>query len=331
MARPLERTESLCPVCLKVLPAEIWERGDDVCLERTCPEHGPFSAVIWNGQPSFQSWRRPKKPLTVRPQTPKSLGCPFDCGLCPDHGQYPCTVLVELTELCDLNCPVCFANSGGPATPGDGRECFKSVEELAESLLWIKKTAGEVVLQLSGGEPTLYPELPKLVAEAAKLFPAVQLNTNGLRLAKDPNLAKALALNGLSWVFLQFDGVTDGVYESLRGQPLFAQKKAAIAACESAGLSVVLVPTAVKGLNDRELGPIVDYARSEPIVRGVHVQPMTQAGRHHLSGPQFRLTIPEAIRAISDGATAHIRPEWAFPPGCEHERCSFHLRFRRMP
>jgi uncharacterized radical SAM superfamily Fe-S cluster-containing enzyme len=187
-----------------------------------------------------------------------------------------------------------------------------------------------VVLQLSGGEPTRHPELLELVAAAKKLFPAVQLNTNGLRLANEPALAEKLAKNGLNWVFLQFDSLTDPVYRVLRGRPLQAQKVAAVAACQKAHLPVILVPTVVKGLNDQELGQIVDWAKAQPIVRGVHIQPMTQAGRNNLTDPERRLTIPEILQALETGTEGRIQAKDARPPGCEHERCSFHFRFRRQ-
>ncbi|MDR0549502.1 MAG: radical SAM protein [Deltaproteobacteria bacterium] len=327
MPRLLEKTASLCPTCLKALPAEIWELDDEagvVVLNRVCDEHGAFSTVIWRGEPSFQAWRRPKKPLKVKAQTAKNLGCPLDCGLCPDHGQNPCTVLLELTDRCDLGCPVCFANSG--TTAGFDQP----FDKLLTALTWIHKTAGQVVLQLSGGEPTLYPRLPAIVAAARKLFPAVQLNTNGLSLAQDPDLAQALAQNGLSWVFLQFDGLKDETYVALRGRPLLAAKLKAILACEKAGLAVVLVPTVAKGVNDQELADLVEWARLRPIIRGIHVQPLTQTGRQGLSGEEYRLTLPETIKALGAGPTGFLRPSWAFPPGCEHERCSFHFRFRRL-
>ncbi|MDR1577252.1 MAG: radical SAM protein [Deltaproteobacteria bacterium] len=322
-AELLEKTLSLCPVCLKTLPAEIWERGEDVWLHRVCPEHGPFSLVIWRGEPNFRTWKRPKEPLKVVAQTPKNLGCPFDCGLCPEHGQNPCTVLLEITQRCDLNCPICFANSGAS-------ERFTPLAELVDSLNWLRPNVGPVVLQISGGEPTLHPNLPELVAQAAKLFPAVQLNTNGLTLAQNPQLAQTLADQGLSWVFLQFDGLDDQIYQILRGRPLMKFKLAAIQACQAANLAVVLTPTVAKGVNDHQLGALVDFARARPIIRGAHIQPMTQAGRYHLNGPNFRLTIPEILRALNEQTGGLIKPEQAFPPGCEHERCSFHLRFRRL-
>ena len=325
MTALISKTESLCPVCLKVLPAEIIRRGDEVLLCRGCPEHGLFEEAIWRGEPRFETWRRPKLPVDdLAPQVKAERGCPFDCGLCPEHGQHPCTVLFEITGRCNLNCPVCFADSGR-------HEEFKPLAELARQLEWIRNQAGEVVLQLSGGEPTLYPHLAELTRTAAPLFPAVQLNTNGLMLAENPRLAEELARAGLSWVFLQFDGISDRVYEIMRGRKLYDIKMKAIEACGRAGLSVVLAPTVAAGVNDNELGDLVRLAVSlAPAVRGVHIQPMTSSGRNSLPGAEHRLTLPEVLQALNKQTNGLIKPEQAFPPSCEHERCSFHLRYRRL-
>ena len=320
----ISKTESLCPVCLSVLPAEIRRRGDEILMCRTCPDHGLFEEAIWRGEPLFENWRRPKSPAAgVKVHLEHDRGCPFDCGLCPEHAQHPCTILFEITDCCNLGCPVCFADSGrgGP---------FPSLDLLKRQLKWIRDEAGEVVLQVSGGEPTLHPEVVEVVAEGSRLFPAVQLNTNGLLLAEDPALARRLAGAGLSWVFLQFDGVSDRSFEIIRGRKLLDKKKAAIEACGRAGLSVVLVPTVAAGVNDEELGDLVRLAVSlAPTVRGVHIQPMTSAGRNSLPGAAHRLTLPEVLTRLSEQTGGLIKPEQAFPPSCEHERCSFHLRYRR--
>ncbi|MDR2945446.1 MAG: radical SAM protein [Candidatus Adiutrix sp.] len=320
----ISTTESLCPVCLAVLPAEIRRRGEDVLLVRECPEHGLFAEAIWRGEPRFESWQRPKSPAAgVKIHREHDRGCPFDCGLCPEHAQHPCTVLFEITSRCNLRCPVCFADSGGDAP-------FPPLAALAEHLRWVREQAGEVVLQLSGGEPTLHPDLVPLTAEAARLFPGVQLNTNGLRLAEEPGLARRLAGAGLSWVFLQFDGVSDRSFEIIRGRKLLDIKMAAIEACARAGLSVVLAPTVAAQVNDHELGGLLRLAVSlAPTVRGLHIQPMTSAGRNSLTGAAHRLTLPEVLGKLAEQSGGLVQPEQAFPPSCEHERCSFHLRYRR--
>ena len=319
-------TQSLCPVCLRVLEARHEHRDGAVFLCRTCPEHGPFADVIWRGLPAFDSWSRPKTAKAApNRQTEAVHGCPRDCGICPNHEQHSCTVLLEITAACNLNCPVCFADSGGKAS-------FTPLEELIRHMNWIHGQVGDVVLQISGGEPTLYPELPALVREAKRLFTSVQLNTNGLlRAAEDPSLTAALAEAGLSWVFLQFDGVTDATYTALRGRPLLREKLAALDAFTAAGLPVILVPTLAAGVNDRELGGILRLALERaPGVRGLHVQPMTFSGRNRLAATA-RITLPEVLAALCEQSDGRILPEHATPPGCEHERCSFHCRYRLTP
>jgi uncharacterized radical SAM superfamily Fe-S cluster-containing enzyme len=295
-------------------------------LSRVCPEHGPWAEVIWRGEPAFEKWRRPKAAAEgIKRQTSHDRGCPFDCGICPGHAQKSCAVLFEITGRCNLKCPVCFAD----VNEKKAETAFTPLPALLEQLRWIRRQAGAVVLQLSGGEPTLYPDLPSLVREAAALFPAVQLNTNGLRLAEKPALAHDLAEAGLSWVFLQFDGVSDRVFEIMRGRPLLEKKKDVVAACREAGLSVVLTPTVAAGINDGELGELVRLAISwAPTVRGVHIQPMTSSGRNHLAGAAHRLTLPETLSRLQEQTNGLVKPEQASPPGCEHERCSFHLRYR---
>jgi uncharacterized radical SAM superfamily Fe-S cluster-containing enzyme len=317
-------TESLCPVCLKRLPALIRRSGQEILLCRLCPDHGLFEEPIWRGSPDIELWRRPKKPaVDVKLHLDKDKGCPYDCGLCPEHGQHPCTVLMEVTHRCDLLCPVCYASSG--VNP----PLAESLESLIQYLKYIKTQAGQVVLQISGGEPTLYDDLVELVAQAAQLFPAVQLNTNGLKIASRPDLAKELSKAGLKWVFLQFDSLKDEVYQAIRGRPLVDLKLSVVEILKQAGLPTVLVPTVVKGLNDSELGDLVRYGLKQPMVRGLHFQPMTSTGRTPFKGADSRLTLPELLVALGEQTDGEVDPNSAFPPGCEHERCSFHLRFHR--
>ncbi|MDR1360295.1 MAG: radical SAM protein, partial [Deltaproteobacteria bacterium] len=318
----LRRTQALCPVCLSALPAALRSEGNVVLLERNCPEHGPFSERIWTGPPDLESWTRPRNAPGPAPfQTASAKGCPRDCGRCPKHRQHACTVLLEITRRCNLNCPVCFAASGRSAAP------FTPLAEIKAQLDWIQTQTGPVVLQISGGEPTLHPELADMVRHARALFPAVQLNTNGILLADDADLARRLSRAGLSWVFLQFDGLRDSIYRALRGADLLALKKRALAACARAGLAVVLVPTVAAGVNDQDLGDILDFALAQaPAVRGIHLQPITLSGRNPFTFKE-RLSLPQILAAISRQSKGRIQPEHASPPGCEHERCSFHCRY----
>lgn len=322
--RILSATEALCPVCLKRLPALRVLRGNAVWLTRVCPEHGQAQAVIWRGEPNFESWKRPKSPSAPPVAlTPVHQGCPFDCGLCPEHGQHTCTAVVEVTGRCDLRCPVCYASSGTAAPPDP------QLSALAENLAHLRRVSGACNVQLSGGEPTQREDLPEIIAAAARLgFGLVQLNTNGLRLGSDPGYAHTLARAGLQSVFLQFDG-PDQACRTLRGRPLLAGKLKAMDACESAGLGVVLVPTLLRGVNDHALGDIVRLAISRsPAVRGVHFQPASGFGRFPGAlDDRQRLTLPEVLALLVEQSGGMLRAQDFHPPCCEHERCSFSARF----
>ncbi len=319
----LGRTESLCPVCLKRLPAVRVLAGDTVFLVRECPEHGEFRVPVWRGTPELAGWQRPKTPSRPqRPQTAAERGCPYDCGLCPEHGQHTCTALVEVTWRCDLGCPVCFASSGAAA------EADPPLAELAARLENLRRDAGACNIQISGGEPTLRLDLPEIVAAArAAGFVLLQVNTNGLRLAREPGYAESLARAGLDSVFLQFDG-SDAACAALRGRPLLAEKLRAVEACGRAGLGVVLVPTLVPGVNDAELGLILDLALERlPVVRGVHFQPAASFGRFPWSPEVPRLTLPEVLSSLAAQSRGRLRAGDFHPPCCEHAMCSFSGQF----
>jgi uncharacterized radical SAM superfamily Fe-S cluster-containing enzyme len=330
--RVLSATESVCPVCLARIPAFRVARGDEVNLSKICFEHGLFETVIWRGSPAFTSWRRPKIPAHPKvPFTTIEKGCPFDCGLCPDHRQQTCTALLEVTQRCDLGCAYCFASSGNGRMPDP---TMAVVEGWYRRLL---DAGGPYNVQLSGGEPTMRGDLPEIVALGRRLgFEFIQVNTNGLRFAREPSYLKALKEAGLSSVFLQFDGTQDEIYERLRGKRLLSKKKAAIAQCAECDLGVVLVPTLVPDANMHDVGSIVDFALQHvPIVRGVHFQPVSYFGRYPKlpdgPGDKDRITIPEIIRAVGMQTGGRIKSEDFKPPACENAWCSFHGNFVIMP
>ena len=321
----MSETESLCPVCLKRIKASRLLRGDEVFLVKECAEHGSFSTVIWRGKPSLAEWRRPKPP--VHPELcygSVQRGCPFDCGLCEAHEQLPCSVLLEVTGRCNLKCAVCFADSG------NGAQKDPSLEEILGLLERSMAAAGPCNLQLSGGEPTLRNDLPEIVDLARWLgYAFIQVNTNGIRLARDIEYGRRLQKAGLSSVFLQFDGVDDKIHRSLRGKALREQKLRAIENCRQLGLGVVLVPTLVKGVNTDAIGAIVREAlRLAPTVRGIHFQPVSYFGRFpEGSGDQERFTLPELMRALEEQTRGLVKASDFSPPGCEHAHCSCHASF----
>lgn len=325
----LSHTESVCPECLTRIPARRVADGNRVLLRKTCPEHGRFETVIWRGEPSYLSWSRPKSPSHPKtPQTAVAGGCPWDCGLCPDHRQQTCCTLVEVTHRCNLGCPVCYADAGQqPSRDPDLAELRRSFEALLAA-------AGPCHVQLSGGEPTVRDDLPAIITLGREVgFDFIQLNTNGLRLAREPDYVRGLKEAGLSCVFLQFDGLDDEISVTLRGRPLSEEKEQAVAQCRDHELGVILVPTLVPGVNTHCLGAIIEYALERvPGVRGVHFQPVSYFGRYAgFSGDQPRFTIPEIITEIEKQTKGLMKAEHFRPPGAEHSSCSFHGNFVLMP
>ena len=325
-----ENTASLCPHCMDRIPAVRRSEGDDVMLVKQCPEHGEFRTPVWQGNPSYQSWSRPKEDVRIGRHQPDTFrGCPFDCGICPDHRQQSCTVLIEVTGRCNLACPYCFADAGNDSTPDPSLAELESRFRVA-----LGASSPHNIVQISGGEPTVRDDLPAIISLCRAIgFPHIQINSNGLRLAEEPDYARKLKEAGLFSVFLQFDGTDDRIYRTIRGRALLKKKLRAIDRCAEAGLGIVLVPTLVPGVNTDNMGAILNLALElGPAIRGVHFQPVSHFGRHPQPPPEHeRLTLPEVLRAIETQTDGLFRAEQFRPPGCEHPLCSFHGNFLRLP
>lgn len=321
MAELLRETRSVCPVCLNNLPARLLREPDGrVVMEKTCPDHGAFAVTVWQGKMDFSAWSAGSAPL----QEGAGARCPGDCGLCADHESGSCCVVLEVTKRCDLRCRFCFADGGQACADPPLAELEAAVRDIAER-------CGGPLLQLSGGEPTLRNDLPALVKRAKEAGCSyVQLNTNGLRLAREPDYARALKEAGLDIVFLQFDGTRDGIYETLRGAPLLEEKLAAVRACTAPGLGVTLVPTVVRGVNSGDLGALVRFAAETPGVRGVHFQPVSYFGRFPDGDrTEERYTLDELMDDLHRQAGIPIS---AFLPSrCDHPLCGFHAAFLKGP
>ncbi|MBR4741732.1 MAG: radical SAM protein [Desulfovibrio sp.] len=325
----IRRTQSLCPVCLRRIDASYVEENNVVYMRKECTDHGVFQVPIWRNQkdgPTFSSWSRPKTPSYPKNAgTAHHLGCPFDCGLCPEHGQHTCTALVEITNRCNLHCPVCYANANIYSQD-------PPLSDIARRFATIKKYSGSCNLQLSGGEPTVREDLIDIIALAKQHnFALIQLNTNGLRLGTEVGYAQKLAQAGLESVYLQWDGVREETFQHLRGQACLDFKHKALKACAQAGLGIVLVATVVAGINDTELGDLLRFAiNAGDCVRGLHLQPAAYFGRYPyplLSAP--RLTLVEVLTLLTQQSQNLILPHHMHPPACEHELCSFSAVFSR--
>ncbi len=307
---------SICATCFRRVEAKIVFQDERVLLRKRCPEHGPEEVLIAD---DVEYWRRARERFlkpSERPlafHTPTRFGCPYDCGLCPDHEQHSCLTLVEVTDHCNLECPVCYASSGPE------RRGYRSLASIERMLDAVVASEGEPdVVQISGGEPTLHPELRSILAAAmARPIRHVMLNTNGVRLAAEPELAAELAALGPGFeAYLQFDSLEAGALVDLRGVDLTDVRTRALANLNEQRVSTTLVCTLKKGVNDHELGRIVDFALEWPCVRGVTFQPIQDAGRNAgFSAARDRLTLTEVRRRLVE-QTDVFRAEDVLPVPC---------------
>lgn len=326
----LSYTKSVCPVCLQVLEAaRIVADDGNIYLVKTCPDHGTFKTLIWEGSPSsYLAWGQADGggDCVVAP-VPVRNGCPYDCGLCSNHRTNGCCVLLELTKRCNLACPVCFANASAQAAAAD-----MTLAEIGAQYDLLMERGGPFNIQLSGGEPTLRHDLPEIIRLGReKGFTFFQLNTNGLRLAEEQEYAAQLKAAGLNCVFLQFDGFAEAVYETLRGRSLLKTKLQAIENCATAALGVVLVPVIAPKVNMKEIGKLLRFAIAHmPTVRGVHFQPVSYFGRCALVPGTWRITIPRMLAEIEKQTDGLMRRADFGGGGAENPYCSFHASYLRL-
>lgn len=316
-SNPLSKTWSVCPVCMKRIPAERVAVDKEIFLRKSCEEHGAFETIIWRGYSDINEWiGNHNVPFNNEPQ------CPDNCGLCVDHQQKTCCILLNVTDNCNLSCEFCLANQC------NGKENL-TFEEISKSLINVIDK-GKTLVQLSGGEPTTRNDLPEIIKVAKQLGAKyVQLNSNGVRLGDDKEFVKKLADAGLSFVFMQFDGTEDAIHQRLRNASLIEIKQKAIDNCAEFNIGVTLVPTLVRGVNTQNIGEIIRFAISQsPKVRGVHFQPVSYFGRvPKLPTNDERFTLDELVFEIQRQTDGIIKANDLLPSCCDHPLCGFHGDF----
>ncbi len=320
----LEATRSICPVCKVTIDAEVNIREDKVYLRKRCREHGQFEALVYSDAQMYLDSVRFNKPGTIPLtfQTEIVEGCPSDCGLCPDHKQHACLGLIEVNTGCNLDCPICFADSGHQS---DGYSI--TAEQCAVMLDAFVAAEGEPeVVMFSGGEPTIHKRILEFIDLAqARPIKVVTLNTNGIRLASDRRFVAALGERNTPGrplsIYLQFDGLEEATSRAIRGRDLREIKRRALDNCAEVGLTVTLVAAVEKGVNEHELGAIIRFGLEHPAVRSVAFQPVTHSGRHVPFDPLTRLTNPDIIHGIAAQLPEWFRASDFFPVPCCFPTC----------
>lgn len=314
----IKDTKSLCPVCFKSLDAEVYEDDGKIFIKKTCNKHGEFINTYWSDAELYNKVEQYEPTIrhVENPMVEKSAGCPNNCGICEEHNTSTVLGLIDVTNRCNLRCPICFANAAH-----SGRLYEPSKDEIHEMLKNLRnlKPFPTPAIQYAGGEPTVRKDIVELVAMAKdEGFTHVQIATNGLRLARKKDFAKELKEAGLNTVYMAFDGVTAEPYISSRGKNLLPQKIQAIENCRKAGLGMVLVPTLVNGVNDHQVGDIIRFAfKNRDIVYGVNFQPVSFSGRTPSDKvEEQRITIPDFINLTSEQTNGDLQPENFYPPSC---------------
>ena len=315
-------TMSTCATCGRLIPARIHARADGVWFHKHCPEHGPQAARVYGDAEAYrrlgQFHRQASMPLAFDQEY---RGCPDSCGLCPEHEQHVCLPILEITDHCDLDCPICLVRN--PATRHLTRD------DVARILDGLIRTEGQIdVLNLSGGEPTTNPHLREIVAECVsrREIVRVSVSTNGLRLSHDEDLLRFLAERRVI-LSLQFDGLDDAIYRALRGRPLIESKLRLIEQCARLDTAMSLTATVVSGVNGGQLADIAALLFQHDHVISVMFQPAAYAGNAaHLPRPENAMTIPDVIAALRGAAHGMVAPEDFSPLPCSHPAC-FSLAF----
>lgn len=327
MSKPQEPTKfethsmSICPECMKKIPMRVYEEKGVIYLDKTCPEHGKFEDIYWGDAELFkwfyENWYNARYMGSglEKPHTKTVLGCPFDCGICPQHKTPTILGIIDITNRCNMACPVCFAYAGAANYVYE-----PSYEQIVDMIKLLRANSPWAcnALQFSGGEPTVRNDLPDLIREAKKAgISHIEVNTNGLRIAEDIEYFKKLLNAGLSTLYLQFDGLREEIYKKTRARTdLIPIKNKVIENARTIGLdSLVLVVTLAKGVNDKDLGDIINYAvENHDVVRCINIQPVSMAGRARKDEMRkMRITIPDTINEIEKQTNGAVT-KWDWRP-----------------
>lgn len=318
----LHTTRALCPECMRVLPAQIIDdKHGKVWMVRACPEHGSAETLVWPDVDHYRWITSLAFPQTKPAQDsliPSALPCPTGCGICQRHKRKPTLVEVEVTQRCNLSCPVCFMSADPNASSTD-----VPLKRIADFYETIAKTVGtQTGVQITGGEPTIRKDLPQIIALGRQQgFWGIEVNTNGLVIAQDNGYLEDLVTAGLTGIYLQFDGMTPEPYRQIRGADLLDVKLRAVERCRDVGVQVVLAMTIVSGINSSQIGAVIDFALDNvDVIAGVALQPAFTSGRFDTKRAT-PLTMGDVIFLLQEQTKGLIGIQDIWPLGCSHPLC----------
>ncbi|MBI5025660.1 MAG: radical SAM protein [Nitrospirae bacterium] len=273
-------TLSLCPECLAIIPAREYEKDGKVLMTKECMEHGVFNDIISSDVRIFhemERWHFKEGRGVSNPQVTDATKCPTECGICNMHLTHTAIANIDLTGRCNLSCNICFADSNKYIYEPSFDEVYQMLKKLQD-----ERPAPCTTVQYTGGEPTIHPRFLDIVKASKELgFTHIQVATNGVKFS-DPEFAMKAKEAGLQYLYLQMDGVTDDVYEKIRGRKLLDIKLKAIESARKAGLRIIFVPTIIRGVNDHQIGDLIRLAfENLDVLTGISIQPIVFTGRYH--------------------------------------------------
>lgn len=317
-------TRSICNHCSTMLDAKIMIEDGAVHITKSCPEHGFQKGLLESDSQYYLARHNFDKPGTeTTVQTQIQRGCPFDCGLCPDHDQHTCIGLIEITQRCNMNCPMCYANS--EQNDDLALDCVEAMMDFYQA----SELGKAEILQISGGEPTCHPQILEILNLAmTKDFKFVMLNTNGLALLENPQLVQLLATFKTGFeVYLQFDGLEDADHKTLRGQDPTPKKRQILELLKQHHIPTTLVVAVEETTNFKALGSIIQYAMDAPMIRGVNFQPLAYYSADH-PAPENRITLTGVLSAIETQTNGLIPMSDFIPLPCNVERVAINYMIR---
>lgn len=310
--------DSVCPECMGIIKATLYPEGGKVWIRKSCNDHGEFKDIFYGNVDLYyrceKLWFGDGRGVED-PPIKKATVCPSQCGLCNMHTSHSGLPIIDLTNRCNMTCPVCFANANaaGYLYEPSFEEVMKMLEGLAN-----QKPVRINMVQFSGGEPTIRPDFLEIVRRTRDMdFDYIQVNTNGIKMA-DFEFAQAAREAGVDNLYLQFDGLSDEVYKKTRARPLLDVKMKAIENCRKVRIAVILVATLVKGFNDHEVGEIVKFAvKNNDVISGIAFQPVSFVGRFNQSYRMERRYTLSDLAFDIERQTGYMKAmrDW-FPIGC---------------
>jgi uncharacterized radical SAM superfamily Fe-S cluster-containing enzyme len=311
----------LCRTCKEAVEASVVALpSDEVVMRKTCAQHGAQEVRLSTNAAWYEQTRAVKQrfapPRVVKKEV--ELGCPFDCGPCTSHTQKVRLPVVTITSACNLDCPICYVHNKNDDA------YHMPVEDFAAILDHLRTDhGGELdIINLTGGEPTMHPRLFEMLAMAkAAGIHRVTVCSNGIRLAKDEAFVEKLATHGAR-IALSFDTFDPHTDKLMQGAHMLATKLKCLELCEKHGVDVTLIPVMTRGVNEHEIGKILEFALTRSNVRHVEVHTMTFTGQ---SGVTFqrsgRISMYEVLEEIERRTAGLLRPGDFVTSPCAHPLC----------